>query len=64
MLVAKMFSIRAELISTRLLSPDDKKDLMSGDLPLETFVTAVKVWKHNGMPDYANGHTEPMSRFW
>jgi hypothetical protein len=50
------------LIATRLLSEDDKQDMLNGDLSLEVLECAVKVWMDNGMPDYANGLTEPMKK--
>lgn len=53
--IAKMFCIKAELISTRLLSSDDKDDMVNGLVPIDSLVTAVRVWKENGMPDYTNG---------
>jgi hypothetical protein len=54
-----MLCVKAELISTRLLSNDDKQDMLAGLIPDETLVTAVKCWMEAGMPDYANGHTRP-----
>jgi hypothetical protein len=49
--------VSPKLISTRLLSVDDKEDMLSGfvsDTDLEVHVLA---WMHNKMPDYANGST-------
>ena len=57
--IGKMLCVKAELISTRLLSTDDKKDMLSGLVPLDALITAVKCWMGAGMPDYANGHTDP-----
>lgn len=54
-----MLCVRADLISTRLLSKEDKQDLMNGDISVETLIVHVKVWMSNRMPDYANGKTEP-----
>ncbi len=54
-MIAKMLCIKAELISTRLLSKEDKEDMQSGLVPVDALVTHVKVWMVNGMPDYANG---------
>jgi hypothetical protein len=48
---AKMFCLEAALISERLLSPDDKKDMMNGDLPIESFLMHVKIWAKNGCFD-------------
>jgi hypothetical protein len=50
------------LIATRLLSEDDKQDMVNGDLPLESLECAIKTWMHNGMPDYAHGLTDPMEK--
>jgi len=47
------------LISTRLLSKEDKDDMLNGLVSDETLETAVQAWMSAGMPDYANGHTEP-----
>ena len=51
--------MKAELISTRLLSKEDKQDMLNGLVPVETLMTAVKCWMAAGMPDYANGLTDP-----
>lgn len=50
------------LIATRLLSEDDKQDMVNGDVPMEALECAVKVWMENGMPDYAHGLTDPMKK--
>jgi uncharacterized protein YaeQ len=50
------------LIATRLLSEDDKKDMVNGDLTIESLECGVKAWMKAGMPDYAHGHTEPMKK--
>jgi hypothetical protein len=50
------------LIATRLLSEDDKHDMLNGDLPLETLICTVKTWMDAGMPDYAHGDSEPMKK--
>jgi hypothetical protein len=63
--------VSPKLISTRLLSPEDKQDMLNGVLPDEALETAVRSWKELGMPDYANGNTtiynppaeKPMSRY-
>lgn len=54
-----MLCVKADLISTRLLSKEDKQDMLNGLVPDETLFVAVKCWMKAGMPDYANGHTEP-----
>jgi hypothetical protein len=54
-IVAKMMCVKAELISTRLLSIDDKQDMVAGLLPVDCLITGVRTWCKAGMPDYANG---------
>lgn len=49
------------LISTRLLSIDNKTDMLNGDLTTDVLECHVDVWMANGMPDYANGNVEPMN---
>ena len=51
--------MKAELISTRLLSKEDKQDMLNGLVPVDSLMTAVKCWMAAGMPDYANGLTDP-----
>lgn len=50
-----MLCVQAELISTRLLSKDDKQDMLNGDLPLDTLVAHVKTWKDQGLNNYVTG---------
>jgi len=54
--------VKAELISTRLLSDEDKQDMLDGKVPIEALVTAVEMWKAAGMPNYAHGDTTPYKR--
>lgn len=51
--------VSPKLIATRLLSIDDKQDMLNGLVPDDALITAVKVWIAAGMPDYANGCTRP-----
>ncbi|CAB4152125.1 hypothetical protein UFOVP685_32 [uncultured Caudovirales phage] len=63
--------VAPKLISTRLLSNDDKQDMLNGLIPDETLFVAVQCWMEAGMPDYAHGNTErykpppdkPMQRY-
>lgn len=57
--VARAMCVRADLISTRLLSAEDKQDMLNGDLPIESLMTHVKVWKEYGMCNYADGSGTP-----
>lgn len=57
--IALQEGVSPNLIATRLLSDDDKADMMNGDLETDSLVTGVRVWVEAGMPDYANGQTNP-----
>ena len=50
-----MLCVKAELISTRLLSKEDKDDMQNGIVPIDALITHVKVWMSNGMPEYSAG---------
>lgn len=54
-----MLCVKAELISARLLSKEDKTDMLAGKITVESLIEAVKAWMLSGMPDYSNGHTDP-----
>lgn len=54
-----LFGVSPRLIATRLLSEDDKRDMLNAELPMDTLECAVRVWIENKMPDYANGHRSP-----
>ena len=66
-----MLCVKAELISTRLLSKEDKQDMLNGLVPDETLFVAVKCWIEAGMPNYSIGSDErykpapvlPMQRY-
>ena len=47
------------LISNRLLSKDDKQDMLNGLITDDELECHVKAWLSNRMPDYANGKTSP-----
>lgn len=51
------FGVSPKLISERLLSPEDKEDMLNGIVPINALEAYVAVWKENGMPDYAHGLT-------
>lgn len=53
--IAIKLGVSPKLIATRLLSDEDKADMLNGLINDETLVTAVEVWKEAGMPDYAKG---------
>lgn len=63
--------VSPKLISTRLLSKEDKEDMLSGLINDEPLETAVKCWMAAGMPEYSCGNTEqyrpkpelPMNRY-
>jgi hypothetical protein len=49
------FGVNPAHISTKLLSKEDKQDMLEGLVPMETLKTAVRLWKDAGQPDYVNG---------
>lgn len=46
------------LISTKLLSEDDKDDMVNGYLSINILEEYVKIWMQNGMRDYAHGNID------
>ena len=50
------------LISTRLISAQDKCDMLNGDISVEALEQATGAWMDAGMPDYSNGLTSPMRK--
>ncbi|HWI48384.1 MAG TPA: hypothetical protein VNU45_09210 [Rummeliibacillus sp.] len=51
--IGKMLCVKAELISTKLLSSEDKQDMLDGVITDEALFFAVKGWMEAGMPDYS-----------
>lgn len=51
--------VSPKLISTRLLSKEDKQDMLDGLIPDEALFVHVKCWIEAGMPNYSEGQTEP-----
>ena len=52
--------VSPKLISTRLLSTEDKQDMIAGVLTPDIIAIGIECWMSSGMPDYANGKTEPL----
>lgn len=48
------FGVSPKLISERLLSTEDKEDMLNRLVPINALESYVAVWKENGMPDYAH----------
>lgn len=57
------YGISPARISLKLLSKEDKTDMLNGDIPLDCLDLAVKLWIEAGCPDYANGCSKPTRRF-
>ena len=47
------------LIATRLLSEEDKLDMIEGLVPDDAIEAHVRAWMDAGMPDYAHGSDIP-----
>ena len=58
--IALKHKIEPRLITTRLMSEDDKEDMRRGDLPMTALDLHVELWIKAGLPDYAHGKTEPL----
>jgi hypothetical protein len=58
--VARKLNVEARLITTRLMSEDDKNDMRDGLLPTDVLEAHVRVWIKNGLCDYAHGKTIPL----
>lgn len=52
------YGVSPRLISERLLSPEDKEDMLNGLISDEALDCHVKVWKEYGMCNYADGTGE------
>ena len=55
--------IAPKLISERLLSKDDKEDMLQGLVSFETLDCFVQVWKEYGMCNYADGSGKPYDHY-
>ncbi len=55
------FGVSPKLISERLLSDDDKRDMLTGEINENVLAVAVGAWKDAGMPDYV-GRTPQQSK--
>lgn len=55
--------VSPSLISTRLMSEEDKQDMRAGLIDQQVLDLHVEVWIKNKMPDYAKGHISPYTQF-
>lgn len=55
--------VSPKLISGRLLSKEDKEDMLQGLFSWETLDCFVTVWKEQGMCNYADGSRKPYEHF-
>ena len=55
--------VAPKLISQRLLSKEDKQDMLNGLVSFETLDAHVAVWKEYGMCNYADGSMKPYEHF-
>ena len=53
------FGVSPALISARLLSKEDKQDMLNGRITVEALAAHVKAWKACGMPDLSKGFIKP-----
>ena len=55
--------VAPKLISERLLSKEDKEDMLNGLVSFETLDCHVMVWKEQGMCNYADGSMKPYENY-
>ena len=58
--LGKRLNVEPRLITTRLMSEDDKNDMREGNLPVKSLEVHIRVWIENGLCDYAHGKTIPL----
>ncbi len=58
--LGKRLNVEPKLITTRLMSEEDKQDMREGNLPVKSLECHIRVWMAAGMPDYAHGKTEAL----
>lgn len=51
--------VSPRLIAERLLSDEDKTDMLEGNLKISSLEKSVEVWKENGMPNYRSSKFTP-----
>ena len=56
-ILGKRLNVEPRLITTRLMSEDDKQDMREGNLPVKSLEVHIRVWIENGLCDYAHGKT-------
>ncbi len=57
------YGIAPKLISERLLSREDKEDMLNGLVSFETLDCFVAVWKEQGMCNHTDGSGSPYEHF-
>ena len=58
------YGVSPTLISTRLLSEENKDDMRNGFVDQEDLNAHVEAWIEAHMPDYRNGSSRPYNRFY
>lgn len=58
------YGVSPKLIIDRLLSADDKKEMISGLLTIEVLEIAMQVWIKAKFPNYAKGETTAIECAW
>lgn len=51
--------VSPRLVILRLLSEEDKVDMMEGNLSIDALRCHIEVWRDNDMPDYVKGQDAP-----
>jgi hypothetical protein len=56
------YGVSPTLISTKLLSKQDKNDMLEGSIDRECLETAVRIWIAAGIPDWVRSELEPLQQ--
>lgn len=56
--------ISPRLISERLLSDEDKQDMLNEEISQDCLNLHVEIWMRLKMPDYRNGSMKPYNQFY
>ena len=51
--------VSPNIISTHLLSKDDKNDMLNGQISIDELDCHIKIWVKNGCPDYCVSERAP-----
>lgn len=60
--LARKLGINPRLVTTRLMSDEDKNDMRNGDVPIKMLELYLKLWIEEGLPNHREGKTVPLAQ--